>query len=184
MMQSLDLNALDRLFEGHVDLRKRPGAVQPVRFPVAEQGFLDPFTRWVSATAAGVRLRLITDALRLRLATAQRHSFDSGAGARPSNYDLFVDGVLWRRARAQGGARLLLEGGFEGDENAVIDFDDLPAGEKRLELWLPQDATVSITALELNHGASWTPWPDTRRRIVFHGSSISHCMEAEGGSGA
>ncbi|HEY1425714.1 MAG TPA: GDSL-type esterase/lipase family protein, partial [Caulobacteraceae bacterium] len=29
-----------------------------------------------------------------------------------------------------------------------------------------------------------SPWPDERSTIVFHGSSISHCMEADGGSGA
>ena len=79
---------------------------------------------------------------------------------------------------------MALDGSLTGDERAELLFDDLPAGDKTLALWLPQSATVSITGLELDDGAAWSVWPDTRRRIVFHGSSISHCMEAEGGSGS
>src|SRR4029077_14440059 len=32
--------------------------------------------------------------------------------------------------------------------------------------------------------AHWAPWPDHRKRIVFHGSSITHCMEANTPAGA
>jgi lysophospholipase L1-like esterase len=201
-MQAIDLNALDDLVEGHVDLRRRPGSVQPVRFPVAELNYLDPATRWVATCAAGVRLRLVTDSRNLRLSVTQRQAL--GADSRSlANYDLYVDGQLWARAPAEGGARVVMTGGFEGDERAAIVFSglpagerslerergavflpELPAGEKTLELWLPQVATVSITRLELDDGAHWAPWPDRRRRLVFHGSSISHCMEADGASGA
>ena len=119
---------------------------------------------------------------RLRLSSTQRST--AGPAERPANYELYVDGELFRRAPADGGAKLTQEGGLVGDERAVIAFEDLPAGAKTLELWLPQAATVSITGLELDDGATWAAWPDQRRRLVFHGSSISHCMEAEGGSGA
>jgi lysophospholipase L1-like esterase len=180
-MQAIDLNALDDLLEGQVDLRRRPGAVQPVRFPLGDLTFLDPFTRWVASCAAGVRLRLTTDSRSLRLASTQRQAVGSD---RDANYELYVDGKLWARKPAKGGARLTAEGKTDGDERATIAFDDLPAGEKTLELWLPQVATVSITAVELDDGAHWAAWPDRRRRLVFHGSSISHCMEAEGSSGA
>ena len=181
-MQTLDLNLIDALLEGHVAIRRRPDAVQPLRYPIADQTFLDPFTRWVASCGAGVRLRLTTDSRRLRLSSTQRST--AGLADRPANYELYVDGELWRRAPAEGGATLTQEGGLQGDERATIVFEDLPDGTKTLELWLPQSATVSITALELDDGASWAPWPDQRRRLVFHGSSISHCMEAEGGSGA
>jgi lysophospholipase L1-like esterase len=182
-MQALDLNALDEIFEGHADLRRRPGAVQPVRFPVAEMSFLDPATRWVASCAAGVRLRLKTDSRSLRLSATQRAAIAPEV-ERTANYELYVDGKLFSRAPAHGGARLTMEGGIVGDEHATIAFADLPAGEKTLELWLPQTATVSITSLELEDGAQWAAWPDTRKRLIFHGSSISHCMEADGSSGA
>jgi lysophospholipase L1-like esterase len=180
-MQAIDLNALDDLLEGAVDLRRRPGGVQPIRFPIADLTFLDPFTRWVASCSAGVRLRMKTDARSLHLATTQRQAVGAD---RDANYELYVDGKLWARKPADGGARLIADFKSEGDERATIAFDDLPAGEKTLELWLPQVATVSITSLELDDGAHWAAWPDTRRRLIFHGSSISHCMEAEGSSGA
>jgi lysophospholipase L1-like esterase len=182
-MQALDLNVLDEILEGHADLRRRPGGVQPVRFPVAELGFLDPATRWVATCTAGVRLRLTTASRSLRLSATQRAAI-APESERTANYDLYVDGKLFSRAPAHGGARLTLEGGVQGDEHASVTFDDLPAGEKTLELWLPQTATVSITGVELDDGAKWAAWPDMRKRLIFHGSSISHCMEAAGPSGA
>jgi lysophospholipase L1-like esterase len=181
--QAIELDLIEDMLDGHVDIRRRPNAVQPLRYPLADAGFLDPFTRWVASCAAGVRLRMTTDTRTLRLSATQR-STAGGAEARPANYELYIDGKLWRRAPAEGGAHLTPEGGLAGDERAAVAFQDLPAGEKAIELWLPQTATVSITALEVDDGAHVALWPDTRRRIVFHGSSISHCMEADGGSGA
>jgi lysophospholipase L1-like esterase len=178
-MQRLDIDTVAGLLDGHVDLRRRPGAVQPLRYPFADSLFLDPFARWVASCAAGVRLRLRSDARTLRLETTQR-SF----GDRPANYELYVDGKLFERKPAIGGATLGEAGELRGDEAAVVGFDELPTHENRLELWLPQTATVSITGLEIDDGARVAPWPDGRPTVVFHGSSISHCMEAEGGSGA
>jgi len=184
-MQSIDLRNLDGLLDGHVDLRRRPGSVQPLRFPVVETGFYDPFTRWVASAPAGVRLRLRTDSRTLGLAVTQRlTAAGPDLAERPSAYELYVDGKLFARQSARGGAIMALDGSLTGDERAEVLFEGLLAGEKTLALWLPQSATVSITALELDEGAAWSAWPDARRRIVFHGSSISHCMEAEGGSGS
>jgi hypothetical protein len=184
-LHAIELGAVEGLLDGHVDVRRRPGALQPLRYPFADTLFLDPFTRWVASCAAGVRLRMITDATSIRIVSTQR-SIGGGpdAGPRPVNYELYIDGKLWRRQASEGGAVLTPEGGLSGDERASVAFEDLPAGEKHIEIWLPHTATVSITALEVNDGAQVAPWADTRKRIVFHGSSISHCMEAEGGSGS
>ena len=184
-MQSLDLGSLDTLLDGHIDLRRRPGSVQPLRFPVAEIGFYDPFTRWVASAPAGVRLRLRTDSRSLRLTSTQRLAAAGPEGQeRPAAYELYVDGQLFERRAAKGGAVMALDGTQTGDERAEVAFEGLSAGGKSITLWLPQSATVSITGLELDEGATWAAWPDARPRIVFHGSSISHCMEAEGGSGS
>jgi lysophospholipase L1-like esterase len=184
-MQSIDLARLEALLDGHIDVRRRPGSVQPLRYPAPEAGFYDPFTRWVASAPAGVRIRLRTDSRALWLAASQRLAAPGAEGAaRPCAYDLFVDGRLHARADARGGAVMTPDDGLIGDERAEVDFGGLPAGDKTLELWLPQGATVAITAFALEDGAAWSPWPDARRRIVFHGSSISHCMEADGGSGS
>ena len=41
-----------------------------------------------------------------------------------------------------------------------------------------------ITQVAIDDGSTLRPWPDVRQRIVFHGSSITHCAEAAGPSDA
>ena len=53
-MQILPLDAIAPLLDGHVDLRRRPGSLQPLRIPAAEAPLYDPFNRWVASAAAGV----------------------------------------------------------------------------------------------------------------------------------
>jgi hypothetical protein len=55
---------------------------------------------------------------------------------------------------------------IEGDPAATLEIEDLPAGDKSIELWLPPTALVSIVSLEIDAGAHWKPWPDLQP--VFH----------------
>ncbi len=182
-MKTLGPDEIAPLLDGHVDLRRRKDSLQPLRLPVAELGFYDPFNRWVGSCAAACRLRLRTASTGLRLRGAQRLLDQSVGGERRGAYDLYVDGVLHARAWAQGGATIDLEkGAFVGDEAFNLTFADLPDGDKTLELWMPQAATVSIAALDLDDGAQAVPVADGRPRVLFHGSSITHCLEAEGAS--
>jgi len=182
-MQTLALDEIAPLLDGQVDLRRRPGSLQPLRIPAAEAPLYDPFNRWVASAAAGVRLRFKTDSRRLVLSVNQRLVPPTPPAFEPRGlYDLYIDGALARRAVADGGALIDPEGTLSGGEAAQLAFEDLPAGEKLIELWLPQAATVSITGLAIDAGASHSPWPDPRPRIVFHGSSITHGMEAAGAS--
>lgn len=182
-MTQLSLDEIEALLDGQVDVRRRGNALQPLRLPWAEAGFYDAFNRWVASAAAGCRVRLATSSQSLKLTATQRLLDESVGGERRGAYDLFVDGKLFARAWGEGGAVINLEtGNADGDEAFSVTFADLPAGEKVLELWLPQAATVSITGLELDAGASAAPVADARPRIVFHGSSITHCLEAEGAS--
>lgn len=183
-MQTVPLEAVAPLFDGHVDLRRRSGSLQPLRLPVAELAFYDPFNRWVGSCAAGCRLRFSTTSRRVVLNATQRLLARANDGERRGAYDLFVDGAFLARGWGTGGAEISLEQGQAvGDERFEIAFDDLPAGEKLVEIWLPQAATVSVTGLSIEAGATLAPAPDTRPRILFHGSSITHGMEAEGATG-
>ncbi|HEX4303966.1 MAG TPA: GDSL-type esterase/lipase family protein [Rhizomicrobium sp.] len=182
-MPALSLSDVERLLEGTVDVRRRAGSIQPIRYPAPEQLYYDPFTRWVASAPAGVRLRLKTNTQSLHLAMNQRVAAFNGE-PRLAPYDLFIDGKSHAQKSVTGGAALALDGGLVGDERATLAFENLPAGEKHVELWLPQSATVSITGFALDDGATWSPWPDTRKRILFHGSSITHCMEADTAAGA
>lgn len=179
-MTETALEAIAGLLDGHIDVRRRPDSVQPLRYPAPEAGFYDPFTRWVASTPAGVRLRFRTDSGRVRLKVNQRLLVGEPGVEPRGAYDLLVDGQPFARTFAEGGQVLQPDFTGVGDEAATVTFDGLPAGDKGLELWLPQSATVSITGLEVDDGAGLQAWPDGRRTILFHGSSISHCMEATG----
>jgi lysophospholipase L1-like esterase len=176
----VDLDTVAALLDGHVDVRRRPDSIQPLRVPTAELGFYDPFTRWVASTPAGVRLRFRSDTRAIEMQTLQRSAF----GDRSLALELVIDGRPFARARPVGGAVMKEGGGFAGDERASVRFEGLPAGEKAIELWLPQSATVAIREFSLDDGATLADLPDPRPTIVFHGSSITHAMEAEGGRGA
>src|SRR5205085_3562496 len=64
----------------------------------------------------------------------------------------------------------------------TITFVDVPAADF-VELWLPSNSVVALRAVAIDDDASLTAaTPDVRRRWVHHGSSISHCLEADGGS--
>jgi len=182
-MQTLTLDRIAPLLDGHVDIRRRANSIQPLRIPSAEAPLYDPFNRWVASAAAGVRLRFVTDSRRIVLSVSQRLVPPTPPAFEARGlYDLYMHGGLARRVLADGGALIDPDGTLSGDEAATATFDDLPAGEKHIELWLPQAATVSITGLAIDAGARLAPWPDPRPRIVFHGSSITHCMEAAGAS--
>ena len=57
-------------------------------------------------------------------------------------------------------------------------FDGLLAGNKLLELWLPQFGTFHLRALELSDGATVIPFQDSRPRWITYGSSITQCRGA------
>ena len=183
-MQSIGFDKVLPLLEGMVAVRKHPGALQPIRVPADELTLYDPFTRFVASMPGGARLRLRTNSTHIELGLSERRV----AGApdtRAAFYDLFVDGQRVARQRATGGAVMSVEtGATEGDEAAQVVFANLSGNDKQIELWLPQFASVRITDLRIDAAASIRPWPDVRQRIVFHGSSITHCAEAAGPSDA
>lgn len=182
-MRSIPLEDLSPLFDGQVSLRRRTGSLQPLRVPVEELSFYDPFTRWVATCAAGVRLRFSSSSRQLRLTATQRLLAQPTSNERRGAYDLYVNGQFHARDWGTGGATMdLASGALIGDETLGVMFRNLPAGEKVIELWLPQSATVSVTGFEIDDDATFAAAPDDRRRLVFHGSSITHGMEAEGAS--
>ena len=181
-MTDLPLHRLAKFLDGHVGLLPRGAAVQPLRMPVADRHLHDRFTRWVAAIPSGVRLRLRTDSRSLQLWTRQRQTWAADKPAWPSHYDLFVDGERIRRVSSQGGANRIPLGEVLGDDRAHLALTDLPAGDKRLELWFPTAATIAIERVAVDAGAALEPWPDARPRVVFHGSSNTQCASAAGGS--
>jgi hypothetical protein len=134
---------------------------------------------------SGVRLAFTTDASAIGLTFLATNMVMPPQTRRPIPFDLEIDGALWSVASHRGNTILLdraRPGAFElvkGDPDTVL-FEDLPAGEKQCELWLPHNAYVELRELTLDDGAFLAePAVDPRPRWVHYGSSISHCMEAD-----
>lgn len=181
-MQHIDLADVEHLLDGHVDVQRRPGSIQPLRYPAAEHDYYDFFTRWAASATAGIRLRLRTDSSILRLTVRQRTVMNMDGSDRRAPWRVHVDGKP-QEPVVTGGATMLLDATMRGDDLATVEIA-LPKSDNEVEVWFPAVSTISIEKVEIADGAHWAPWPDHRKRIVFHGSSITHCMEANASDGA
>jgi hypothetical protein len=145
-------------WEGAVSLETGAEMVMPWRLPYLERGLFPEALVERAAMPAGVRLSLHTDA------TSLAGACEPEPEAAP--LELLADG------QPVGAAALAGADAFR--------FDDLPPGEKRLELWLPQFGAFRLRGLELSDGASLSAAPDERPRWVTYGSSITQCRTAAG----
>jgi hypothetical protein len=98
----------------------------------------------------------------------------------PAAFDLVVDGTVVDGRETREGTLLVIDR-LTGNVDlrpggpTTIRFD-LPAGDKHVEVWLPQGAAVRLRALRADAPATAPSAP--ARRWVHYGSSISHCLEA------
>ena len=132
---------------------------EPLRLPAATLPLLHPELALKVRMAAGIRFRFTTDAVALTLPV------DVEDAVVTSPFDILVDGRLAHRARA--------------DEGVIR--VRLPAGPKRVELWLPQFGVLRLGRLRLD-GSQVEAAGDRGLRFAVYGSSITQCREAEGPS--
>jgi hypothetical protein len=145
-------------WEGAVSLERDERGIAPWRIPHQQQRLFPEALVERAAMPAGVRLAFTTDAT----------SFGAACEVAPeaAPVELLCDGELFGACEVAG------RDGFG--------FDGLPAGEKRLELWLPQFGAFRLSALDLPDGATLGPAPDGRPRWITYGSSITQCRAAAG----
>ena len=162
--QSIPLQGGNLSIEGAISLEQTDAGLHPWRLPVAERDLFEKSPTNKASMPAGIRLTLISDTSSVRLDVVP-----PPVGSDPPwVFDLLVDGQLHGR----------IPPALDAD---VIQFDDIPAGEHRLELYLPsQYVPVVLRGLLIDAGASASAWKDDRQRIVFYGSSITHCRHAAG----
>jgi hypothetical protein len=67
--------------------------------------------------------------------------------------------------------------GLAGKDQFV--FDELPSGEKLIELWLPQFGGFRLRSLRIDEGSELIPFVDDRPRWITYGSSITQCRAAD-----
>ena len=169
---------------GVVGVETTPRGLQPRRLPAwAVAQAADGQLTMAESQPSGVRLVLRTGATVVELDTIPTKREYVGAPRRPDGvYDLLVDGELTAQASAAGGDVVAIDmttGSSEhrAGEPTTLRFDGLPAGDKRVEVWLPHDETTLLVALRAD--APVTAAPRTGPVWLHHGSSISHGSNAE-----
>ncbi|MFF7453431.1 GDSL-type esterase/lipase family protein [Kitasatospora sp. NPDC008115] len=175
---------------GALDLERTPTGVLPRRLPAwTKEQYQDPSVYGGTVMPSGIRLVFRTDARVLEFEVlTSTGQLDGDPQPRPTGVlELTVDGVLAARRQAPlghvvrmagpGAAQRLIPG-----KPGTARFAGLPAGMKNIELWLPQQTPTELVALRAD-GEVLAPLPDGRPRWVHHGSSISHCLEADGPTG-
>ncbi|KHK96692.1 hypothetical protein LK09_14065 [Microbacterium mangrovi] len=173
--------------EGHLDVMPVPGGVRPIRIPVRQWPHFPPVAgilRAVASNASGVRLRVQTEATRVTL-TVRCTRLQIGEALRPTGeFVARVDGATVASVPAPVDQTLLIS--FPGEEasvvshsdSSVIEFAPLPAGPKTVTVFLPQSMTVDL--LDIAGDAPVVAASGTTRPVwLHHGSSISHCAEAD-----
>ncbi len=175
---------------GALDLESTPTGVMPRRLPAwTKEQYQNPSVYGVTLMPSGVRLVFRTDARELEFEVlTSTGQLDTEPGPRPTGMlELVVDGAPAGRRQAPVGNVLRMAGPgavrqMIPGKPGVVRFAGLPAGMKNVELWLPQQTPTELVALRAD-GEVLAPLPDGRRRWVHNGSSISHCLEADGPTG-
>ncbi|MFE5138495.1 SGNH/GDSL hydrolase family protein [Streptomyces fagopyri] len=167
---------------GALDLERTPDGVRPRRLPAWTRPRLhDGWMNLVVSHAAAVRLRLRTAARTLTLGVHVTVS-EMNASPLPASFDLAIDGTVLTRVPATAGDVLslavdLADARLSPGPAETVRFDDLPAGVKDVEIWLPHSATVELRTLG-SDAPLLAPTPPPGLAWVHYGSSISHGLEA------
>ncbi|MFE5138662.1 GDSL-type esterase/lipase family protein [Streptomyces fagopyri] len=172
------------LLRGALELEQTEHGVLPHRLPArARAQCADGQLAMAESQPSGVRLALRTRATVVELDTLPTKRAYVGAPPRPDGvYDLLVDGRPAGRASVAGGNVLTIDmatGSTRTTSGPIgtLRFDDLPAGAKDVEIWLPHNETTELVALRSD--APVEPVPDRGRAVwLHHGSSISHGSDA------
>jgi hypothetical protein len=172
---------------GAIDLDVNAAGVVPRRLSNRWRYQLPLDVEVLASSPSGVRLVFTTTSPSIALEVLATHfQLGRGPGFRAA-IDLVADGELVASTAFTEGHVIVVDAvtgafSFVPGEPTTITFDDVPAAD-HVELWLPSNSLVELRAISIDDGASLSAAPpDERRRWVHHGSSISHCLEADGGS--
>ena len=143
-------------WQGAVSLQKTEGGIMPWRTPHSSHVLFPEPLLERSAMPAGVRISFRSNTTWVSGNIAPQK--ESGM------LDLCCDGEVI--------ASLDLA------QKDTFAFENLPDGEKLIELWLPQFGRFQLRSLEIDDGATLNAFTDTRPQWVTYGSSITQCRTA------
>jgi hypothetical protein len=161
------------------EVRRLPGE--------AYSQFADEAIRNMSQQASGVRLEFETAADRIELEVLLTRPLAAGTpfDARPPVFVAVVDGRVVDSVTVLDGNLIWLDGESQREVPGAPVRIELSLGEadpvvaRRVEVWLPHTAWVELRALRSSAPVE-PARPRDRIRWVHHGSSISHCGDADG----
>ena len=159
-MQTIRANDPRLTWQGAVSLETADDFVMPWRIPHEQRGLFAEALQLRASQAAGVRVSFHSDT-----STISGSVVLDAQAEEEAQIDLYCDGEF------QGTADIL-----RADE---FGFQNLPSGEKLIELWVPQFAQFRLRSLQIDDGATIEPFDDQRPKWITYGSSISHCRAAE-----
>ncbi|QKJ20419.1 GDSL-type esterase/lipase family protein [Microbacterium hominis] len=177
---------VSRSLRGAVDIDARETGLTPIRLPLSARAQFDgDWMRIASEQASGVRCEFRTAATWIEL-TAETTGLYLPWLPEQERWSVFsatVDGRFVGDGRTTGGSELHLAPDgrrFVKGAAATVRFDlgDSGGRERRVAIWLPQTEAVEISDVRADaplHPAE----PLDQLRWWHHGSSISHCIEAE-----
>jgi len=178
------------IIRGAIELEPTEHGLTPHRLPAwARAQASDPQIAMAEAQPSGVRLSFTTEATTVELDALPTRLNFGGAPARDLGvYDLTVDGRLVAQQSAKDATFLLIDmttGAVSTQPGAVdtLTFDDLPAGSKRVEIWLPHMEMTELVALRTDQPIEALPSAD-RPVWQHYGSSISQGSNADHPLGA
>ncbi|CAN7659490.1 SGNH/GDSL hydrolase family protein [Paenibacillus sp. LjRoot56] len=155
-MQTIEIN--NAWFRGAVSIETNEAGIRPWRLPHDQLRLFASKVVEKAGEAAGVRLAFLTDSTSVELHVASTEQ--------DRQFDIVMEDEFI-------GTKTLLAG--EG----ICLFTNLPGSRKRIELYLPLNAAVTVKSLKIDVGATAVPAPSNEPRWVTYGSSITQCTTAE-----
>jgi lysophospholipase L1-like esterase len=183
----LDLHSCDApvRFAGVQEVRPGADGVVLNRLsPTALRHVVEPGVQMLSTFMPGARVEFLSDTTTVEIELQVTRLELPRELPTITSVDLVVDGGLVANAAVTGGTvlriRTLDPPDLEVEEGgpSSVRFDGLPSRAKRIEVWLPHNASVKVRELRIDRDAHVAQPEETRRRWVHYGSSISQCVEA------
>lgn len=171
------------LIHGALDFETTERGLVPCRLPAWARELADGQLLSAQAQPAGVRLAFRTASTRVELSAHRTYPVFRGVAPRADcHVDIVVDGRPPRQVETSGGARVTIDpasGSVEVDEGPTqtIRIDDLPSGDKIVEIWLPHYERVELVSLRADEAMEPVAF-DVRPQWVHYGSSISQGSNA------
>ena len=171
------------LIHGALDMETTERGLVPCRLPGWAREQADGQLLSAQAQPAGVRLAFRTASTSVELSAHRTYPAFRGVAPRADcHVDIVIDGRLERHVETSGGTRVTIDpasGSVEVDEGPTqtIRIDDLPSGDKTVEIWLPHYERIELVELRADEPVEPVDF-DSRPRWVHYGSSISQGSNA------